>query len=102
MVANPILEEVMPGEETQEISDEILDQNSSGEDAGLENVVSADAVSEARTDSLAYEESTPEGAALNGTAETATGVDGDDDSHVDAADSFDEIDYGREFQDYLD
>src|SRR4029079_14641934 len=53
MVANPVLEEVMAGEETQEISDEILDQNSSGEDAGLENVAGADAVSEARTDALA-------------------------------------------------
>ncbi len=30
MVANPVLEEVMPGEEVQEISDNILDQNATG------------------------------------------------------------------------
>ncbi len=108
MVANPILEEVMPGEETQEISDEILDQNSSGEDQGLEKEAiptdrSADAVSEVRTDQLSeFEPAMPEGASLNGNEERTTDIDGDDDSHAETADSFDEIDYGREFQDYLD
>ena len=34
MVANPILEEVQPGEEVQEIGDNILDQNSDGHDNG--------------------------------------------------------------------
>ncbi|MBV9241425.1 MAG: hypothetical protein JO314_05385, partial [Acidobacteria bacterium] len=110
MVGNPVLEEVMPGEEAQEISSEILDQNSSGENEGLENGVglardrSADAVSEARTDQLAeFEAVIPEGPALNGNAEErSTDAEGDDDAHADSADSFDEIDYGREFQDYLD
>src|SRR4029079_7348432 len=37
MVSNPILEEVMPGEEVQEISESILDQNADGHDNGLEN-----------------------------------------------------------------
>ncbi|MEO8649852.1 MAG: RNA polymerase factor sigma-54, partial [Acidobacteriota bacterium] len=37
LVANPILEEVMPGEEVQEISDNILDQNADGHDEGLDN-----------------------------------------------------------------
>ena len=32
MVANPILEEVTPGEEVQEISESILDQNADGHD----------------------------------------------------------------------
>src|ERR1041385_8220975 len=107
MVANPILEEVMPGEETQEISSEILDQNSSGDNDGLDNVAStnadADAVSEARTDRLAeIDAGIPEGSSLNGNSESTTDVGGDDDNHPDTADSFDEIDYGREFQDYLD
>jgi RNA polymerase sigma-54 factor len=104
MVANPVLEEVMPGDEVQELGDEILDQNSSGEDAGLENIASADTVSEARTDALAeFEGVLPDGASLNGKAETpATDADGDDDVHPETADAFDEIDYGREFQDYLD
>jgi RNA polymerase sigma-54 factor len=103
MVANPVLEEVMPGEETQEISSEILDQNSGGENDGLENVASADTVSEARTDALGeFEPVAPDGALLNGNSENSTDVDGDDDSHSDTADSFEEVDYGREFQDYLD
>src|SRR5215204_3075058 len=37
MVANPVLEEVQSGEEVQEIGDNILDQNSDGQDHGLEN-----------------------------------------------------------------
>ncbi|HTH51796.1 MAG TPA: RNA polymerase factor sigma-54 [Pyrinomonadaceae bacterium] len=105
MVANPVLEEVMPGEEVQEIGSEILDQNSSGEDAGLENVGNADSVSEARTDRLAeaeFESTLPDGASLNGDSPVTTDVDGDDDVHSETADAFDEIDYGREFQDYLD
>ena len=32
LVANPILEEVQPGDEVQEISDNILDQNANGSD----------------------------------------------------------------------
>jgi RNA polymerase sigma-54 factor len=106
MVANPILEEVQPGEETQEISENILDQNSSGEDGGLENGadMSADAISEARTDNLAeLEADVPEGAMLNGGEQTAaTDIEGDDEAHPDTADAFDEVDFGREFQDYLD
>lgn len=105
MVANPVLEEVQPGEETQEISDSILDQNSSGDDE-YENGAdhSADAVSEARTDRLAeFEAEVPDGPALNGNdTPAATDVEGDDDAHPDTADAFDEVDFGREFQDYLD
>ncbi len=105
MVANPVLEEVMPGEEVKEIGDNILDQNSSGEEADFDNTadLSADAVSELRTDRLAELEGVvPEGASLNGNEERAGDIEGDDDSHTENADSFDEIDYGREFQDYLD
>src|SRR5215467_1637372 len=40
MVANPILEEVQPGDEVQEISDNILDQNSNGVDDGLNTAAS--------------------------------------------------------------
>lgn len=106
MVANPVLEEVQPGDEVQEIGENILDQNSDGEDHGIDNEVlqSADATSEARTDALAeFESAIPEDFALNGhQEEKPTGLDGDDDAHSDAADAFEEIDYGREFQDYLD
>src|SRR4029450_12775140 len=37
LVANPILEEVQPGDEVQEISDNILDQNANGQEEGYEN-----------------------------------------------------------------
>src|SRR6476620_12070133 len=37
MVSNPILEEVMPGDEIQEISSSILDQNAAGQDETFEN-----------------------------------------------------------------
>ena len=37
MVSNPILEEVMPGDEVQEISENILDQNADGMENGFEN-----------------------------------------------------------------
>src|SRR5258708_21086566 len=47
MVANPVLEEVQPGEETKEIGDNILDQNSDGLDHGLENEAGVAAESEA-------------------------------------------------------
>lgn len=106
MVANPILEEVQPGEETQEISEDILDQNAAGDTPEFENGAdgSADSVSEARTDRLAeYEAEIPEGPSLNGNDAPVVGdTDGDDDSHADTADAFDEVDFGREFQDYLD
>src|SRR5258707_13716854 len=75
MVANPILEEVQPGEETQEIADNILDQNSDGQDHGLENetVGVADTNADVGFDSLpGLDASVPEGAGLNGDAEKAT------------------------------
>src|SRR3954471_21455128 len=80
MVSNPILEEVMPGEEAQEIGDEILDQNSGGDNDGLENVAGADAFSEARTDALAeFESVAADSLSLNGNEERSTDLDGDDD-----------------------
>ena len=49
---------------------------------------------------------TPDGASLNGNAEEnepeSTDTDSFDDSHTGTDDAFEEIDYGREFQDYLD
>src|SRR4029450_13943910 len=85
MVANPVLEEVQPGEETQEISEDILDQNATGSAEGLENGEdrSADAVSEHRLDQLADVEATlPEGPSLNG-SEKLTNVDVDTEGNDD-------------------
>ena len=102
MVANPILEEVQSGEEIQEIGESILDQNSDGADHGLDNGVEA---AGAEVDSFSELGAiVPEGASLNGNEEKAsTDFEGDDEPVAgEGADAFDEIDYGREFQDYLD
>ncbi len=99
LVANPILEEVQPGEETQEIGDNILDQNSDGQDHGLENG-NGSVTEDAQTEFIA---AVPEGPELNGREEIRTvDSDGEEEFPAESADSFDEIDYGREFQDYLD
>ncbi|MGE3468133.1 MAG: RNA polymerase sigma-54 factor, partial [Pyrinomonadaceae bacterium] len=98
MVANPVLEEVLPGEETQEIGDNILDQNSNGEDHGLEN---ENRSGESGT-GTEIEANVPDGADLNGSeGKTSSDADVDEETSVDS-DAFDDIDYGREFQDYLD
>jgi len=106
MVSNPILEEVMPGEEVQEISESILDQNADGHDNGLENG-SAEAFTNGLDNSPANIESGEPYQAgeisANGTGETANSeYEGEDDRTPESSDAFDEIDFGREFQDYLD
>src|SRR3954470_1631551 len=105
MVSNPILEEVMPGDEVQEISENILDQNADGGERGLENGNGEGTV--AITDvAVNFDSAEPFQAtepSLNGTAETADSeYEGDNESAGESSDSFDEIDFGREFQDYLD
>src|SRR5690606_35634955 len=107
LVANPILEEVLPGEEVQEISDNILDQNAEGfEDSGADKAKENGDRNDDR-DSAAEtgEEYSAEMPGENGFEDSgAADTDRDDDSRDSDSDSdsFDEIDYGREFQDYLD
>lgn len=105
MVTNPILEEVQPGDEVQEISDNILDQNSDGHDADFQagNDPGSDAVQDAlsgNADVEAFQAEMPSenGFENAGLPETAS----DDEGGAETSDAFDEIDYGREFQDYLD
>ena len=105
MVSNPILEEVMPGDEVQEISENILDQNADGFENGLENGSgeTVDAGSPTSTDNDYVDAIHPEAASLNGNQEsTSAASEGDEDTHNESSDAFDEIDFGREFQDYLD
>jgi RNA polymerase sigma-54 factor len=103
LVANPILEEVQPGEEVQEISENILDQNADGHDDTYSN--GADKTS-ALADA-AGQDDTPdpylaEAPSENGIEGSSSEVASADDVHPESSDSFEEIDYGREFQDYLD
>ncbi len=98
MVANPVLEEVVTEDECQEISEKILDQHAdggeesyqNGQDKDFEFSSNVDNSVENRVEENVSDES---GGDFEGEAENAT---------ADKADSFDEVDYGREFQDYLD
>ena len=105
MVTNPILEEVQPGDEMQEIADNILDQNSDGHDAEFENGndPTSDTMIEAGQSMAEYEVFDAGAPSENGFDSTVAGdIDAGEEVHTETSDSFDEIDYGREFQDYLD
>ena len=104
LVANPILEEVLPGDEVQEISENILDQNANGQDEVYSNGSESPApAGEGATDYLdsgdAYVPEIPNENGLDGGI--TEGTPGDD-VRPEQSDAFEEIDYGREFQDYLD
>ena len=107
MVANPILEEVLPGDEVQEISENILDQNADGHDEAYVNGVESDSVSPTQSDSSVdmmdtAETFVPDVQSENGAEPQSLDTSTSDDVPTDTSDSFEEIDYGREFQDYLD
>jgi RNA polymerase sigma-54 factor len=110
LLENPVLEEVASHEETQELAEKILDQLASGDPA-------------TSFDTAATEPSGSDlnGANANGTgdaedvglyAETHLGEPGESAAGIEAGeeagegeaarDAFEEIDFGREFQDYLD
>ena len=106
LVANPVLEEVQSGDEIQEISDNILDQNADGHDEGYQNGADLESKSPVETS----REFDPAGETFTAEKPSENGFDDDstvdfetgDDSAQERSDSFEEIDYGREFQDYLD
>ncbi len=105
IVANPILEEVLPGEEVQEISENILDQNSSGDDEVYAN---GNLEAAASVDPVPIDDNIQTTQTANGfeenvhlDVESADG-EGTDVHESEQRDAFEEIDYGREFQDYLD
>jgi RNA polymerase sigma-54 factor len=112
LLENPVLEEVPSQEETQELAEKILDQLADGDlgssfDLGSAETAAADfngasenGAGDIDVDAVnLYVE--PEG----GIAPTdESGVDAGEDVAADDAgrDAFEEIDFGREFQDYLD
>lgn len=100
MVSNPILEEVQPGDEINEISDKILDQNANGAESDGDSFASGEANPNGEDTSLEnYDLDTSQ----NELQSTSSNEESSSDESVsDSNDSFDEIDYGREFQDYLD
>lgn len=105
MVANPILEEVQPGDEINEITQNILDQNSNGTEDGFANGAGGEAgVGEPSADRFHQAEAyQPDAPSENGFEAAAADIEGGGEEYqTDNADSFEEIDFGREFQDYLD
>ena len=105
MVANPILEEVSQGDEIDEISNNILDQYSDTTDGP--DTLNSSANSEPITiSSEGYADLEAIASNVNSDsgveADAAGEVYGDDEPHTETSDSFEEIDFGREFQDYLD
>ncbi len=102
IVSNPVLEEVQTEEEFAEIANKILDQNTSGTEDFYENGNGKDF--EGAADFEAGENFNVENS--NGNAageESAPDFEGEsEDFSADNSDAFQEVDYGREFQDYLD
>jgi len=106
LVANIVLEEVQPGEEVKEISDNILDQNADGqaETSGGHEVIPFESANEGPADfENGFDTFQPDLPVENGSSDKmAADSDSSEDSLPESSDSFEEIDYGREFQDYLD
>ena len=106
LVANPVLEEVQPGDEVQEISSSILDQNADGISERFENGSDAEPIFSLNgsNESLSIGDSTvPESQYENGLDDNpSSDVESGDETAQERSDAFEEIDYGREFQDYLD
>ena len=102
MVVNPLLEEVQPGEEDQEISENILDQNSDGVDEMFQNGHDLEAgAAFSSSDADFAEPFTATMPSENGSEPEVHSEDAPE-PLADSGDSFEEIDFGREFQDYLD
>lgn len=102
IVSNPVLEEVQTEEEFEEIANKILDQNSDGNDESYENGKDKDfdgLTDFEQTESYASETQGENASEQDGSADYEN--DGEDFS-TDNPDAFEEVDYGREFQDYLD
>jgi len=113
---NPVLEEVATQEEARELAEKILDHMASG--GNLENLPSQPIEGSAPEPGSPASNGAGEGEASFGDTETegefasgaetegdveAATVEGGEEANTEAArDAFEEVDFGREFQDYLD
>ena len=112
LLENPVLEEVTSHEETQELAEKILDQLAGGADSGGVDLAASDPSGSDLNGASANGAGDADDVALYSGAEigsgeageAAAGLDAGEDGGTDEAarDSFEEIDFGREFQDYLD
>ncbi len=105
LVANPVLEEVLSEDEFREFSEKILDQNAesnssvepieNGHDKDFEFSGGLDNAGENFNSEQTSENSYDEVGGVDFESETEAPT-------IEKADPFEEVDYGREFQDYLD
>jgi RNA polymerase sigma-54 factor len=113
LTENPVLEEVATQEEAQELAEKILDHMASGGEfenfeaptveasAPGSGEPSSNGSGESESDVSFLPEAETEFAA-NADAEGASQEAGEELAPEDSRDSFEEVDFGREFQDYLD
>ena len=108
MTSNPILEEVTNDEEIQEFSEKILDQNADGSQDSFDNEFANDVTATgdlSLNGSQNVEASDFSEADLNGNQNNFEDSDFEADTDnlsSENKDAFEEVDYGREFQEYLD
>ncbi len=99
---NPILEEVETEDEIQELAEKILDQNADGSEREFESQSDDDfeklEAKEAEENGSKEEISDETKSAIEDSVNEDESGENDDEP----TDSFDEVDYDREFQDYLD
>lgn len=112
LTENPVLEEVATQEEARELAEKILDHMASGgelENFGNQNVEgnapelgspASNGSGEIEAESFAGSDMDVDAPAPD--METATGEGSEEIATDDARDPFEEVDFGREFQDYLD
>lgn len=103
MVSNPILEEVQSDEEFQEISEKILDQNSDGDDQNYESARETNSDFSFDVENQSFDINVDKTSENGFSEDTGHDYEGDsEDFREERPDSFEEVDYGREFKDYLD
>src|SRR5205085_7354415 len=110
LLENPVLEEVPTQEETQELAEKILDQLANGDSSSSFDITPAEGsaadVNGASSNGTGETDAESLSLSAEGEAATMESVSGEasEESVTDEAtrDSFEEIDFGREFQDYLD
>src|SRR6058998_3782088 len=113
---NPVLEEVATQEEARELAEKILDHMASGGD--LENLPASTVEptapelgqassngagdSESETTEASFSADPEAEGAASGDSEVGTSETGEESATDATRDAFEEVDFGREFQDYLD
>lgn len=96
---NPILEEVETEDEIRELAEKILDQNADGTEREFESQIDTEA------DNYEIKDVSENGNKEDISDELKSEIDdsvNEDDSDNESLDSFDDVDLGREFQEYLD